>query len=269
MELLLVNQELCEARLFRASRGFNTLTARNIANLLYLDTMLVYMLAQEDDTAEEARDYAKRTIQYGTYSLFRTHATDLYMLAYQVLHPANDYAKIKDPVDGKRFLENLPFNKQMHHQFLRKIAQSNDTRAEAVSYLYRLEKQMSVSDNRYRSWRRMIPDWKNLRYSSKQRIIAQIIQELRRTGSGSGQYTELMRTLSPLLKKTKFTGKRDDKISSDEPGLGKKVAGAVAGAVAGRYAADKLNKADNKTAKNVGTGIGTIAGFWAAGRKKK
>jgi len=268
MDLLLINQELCEARLFRASRGFNSLTAKEIANLLYLDTMLIYMLAQDDDTAEQARDYAKRTFQYGTYSLFRTHATDLYMLAYQVLHPTNDHAKIKDPVDGKRFLENLPFNKLMHHQFLRKIAQSNDTRAEAVSYLYRLEKQMSVTDNRYRAWRRMIPNWKTLKYSSKQRIIAQIIQELRRTGSGAGQYTELMRTLKPMLKKSKFTNRDRDPVPA-QPSLGKKLAGAAAGAVAGRYAADKINKADNKTAKNVGTGIGAIAGFWAAGRRKK
>ena len=267
MEFLLLNQELSEARLFRASRNFGSLTSREIANLLYLETMITYMLAQEEDSAEQARDYAKRTSQYGTYSLFRTHATDLYMLAYQVLHPTNDYAKIKDPVDGKRFLSNLPFNKQMHIRFMRKIAQTNEEKGEAITYFYRLEKQLQISDGRYRGWRRMIGDWRNLRYSSKQRVLAQIIQELRRTGSGAAQYTELMRSLTPMLKKTRF--KNRDIVPDEKTSFSKKVAGAVAGGVAGRYAADKINKTDNKTAKTIGTGIGAVAGYWAAGRKQK
>ena len=32
---------------------------------------------------------------------------------------------------------------------------------------------------------------------------------------------------------------------------------------------DKINKASNKTAKNVGTGMGAIAGYWASGRRKQ
>jgi len=240
MEFQLLDTDLCEARLFRASRSFGALTSREITNLLYLDTMLTYMLSQEDTTSESAREYAKKTIQYGTYSLFRTHATDLYMLCYQVLHPNNDYAKIKDPVEGKRFLKNLNFNKQMHTRFVRKIAQSQETRGEAITYLYRLEKQMEVTDGRYRGWRRMITDWTALSYSSKQRVIAQIVQELRRTGSGSGQYTELMFALKPMLKLRKF--------KSRDP-------------VAKEPSADTAKQA-------AAAGIGAIAGFWA-GRKKK
>lgn len=241
MEFQLLDTDLCEARLFRASRSFGALTAREIANMLYLETMLTYMLAQNQDTSEEAREYAKKTIQFGTYSLFRTHATDLYMLCYQVLYPNNDYAKIKDPVEGKRFLKNLNFNKQMHTRFVRKIAQSQDERGEAVTYLYRLEKQMEVTDGRYRGWRRMITNWTNLKYSSKQRVVAQIIQELRRTGSGSGQYTELMKIIAPMLKQPKF--KNLPKVAPKEQ--------------------------PSDTAKQVASaGLGAIAGFWA-GRKKK
>ena len=241
MDFQLIDSDLTEARLFRASRSFGALTSKEISNLLYLDTMLTYMLSQEDSTSESARIYAKKTVQYGTYSLFRTHATDLYMLCYQVLHPNNDHARIKDPVDGKRYLKNLNFNKLMHTRFMRKIAQSQETRGEAVTYLYRLEKQMEVTDGRYRGWRRMITDWKNLRHSSKQRVIAQVVQELRRTGTGSGQYTELMFALTPMLKKTKF--KDRDPI-----------------------APKTQSTAPAKTA--AATGLGAIAGYWA-GRKKK
>ena len=76
-----------------------------------------------------------------------------------------------------------------------------------------------------------------------------------------------MRSLTPMLKKTRF--KNRDVVPDDTASFGKKVAGAVVGGVAGRYAADKINKTDNKTAKTIGTGIGAVAGYWAAGRKKK
>jgi uncharacterized protein YcfJ len=51
--------------------------------------------------------------------------------------------------------------------------------------------------------------------------------------------------------------------------MAKRIAGTAVGAAAGRYAADKINKASNKTAKNVGTGMGAIAGYWASGRRKQ
>jgi len=262
MEFQLIDQGLCEARLFRASRQFGAFDGKDIAHLLYLDTMLTYMLAQDEEQSDFARKYAGNTAKFSTYSLFRTHGTDAYMLAYQVSQPKNDYVKMKDARESKRHLENLTFQKRQHIMFMRKIATDKDNRAEAISYLYRLERQLGVTDARYRAWRRMIVDWPKLKYSSKQRIVAQVIQELRRRGSGSGRYMEITRGLEPMLKQNKF--KNIEKPKSD---TGKKVAGAVAGAIAGRYAADKLNKSSNKTAKNVGTGIGAIAGFWAAGKK--
>ena len=266
MDLKLINTELSESRLFRASRSFSTLSGKDISNLLYLNTLLTYMLAQDEKQSIDARDYAKRSSQYSTYSLFRTHATDMYLLAYQVLNPNNDHAKIRDPIDSKQHLENLSFNKRMHISFMRKIASSNDTRADAVTYFYRLESQLKITDNKYRAFRRMIPDWSKLSYSSKQRLVAQIIQELRRVGTGAGQYSELAGNLTSMLKYKKY---KDVINKTDEPSTGKKLAGAALGAIAGRVAGDKINKADNKTAKNVGTGIGAIAGYWAAGRNKK
>jgi len=263
MDFQLIDQELCEARLFRASRQFSAFSGEDIAHLLYLDTMLTYMLAQDDDQAEFARKYAGDTAKFGTYSLFRTHATDAYMLAYQIAHPMNDHVKLKNAASSKKHLEGLQFQKRHHIMFMRKIQKAKDTRAEAITYLYRLEKQLKVTDARYRAWRRMIVDWPKLNYTGKQRIVAQVIQELRRRGAGSGRYMEITYGLEPMLKKVKF--RNIDKPKSD---TGKKIAGAVAGAIAGRYAADKINKSSNKTAKNVGTGIGAIAGYWAAGKKK-
>ena len=55
MELQLVNQEISEARLYRTTNGFKNLTGRDIANLLYLHTLSLYMMLQ-DDSLEDYED---------------------------------------------------------------------------------------------------------------------------------------------------------------------------------------------------------------------
>jgi hypothetical protein len=260
MELEFINQELSEARLYRASRSFGTLDGRDIADLLYLNTIATYMFSQDREQREFAQQYAKKTVMYGTYSLFRTHATDMYLLAYVTKHPDTDRVKLADPISSKKLLNDLNFDPRRHIDFLRKIAAAKETDTEATNYLYRLETQLQVKDARYKRWRRLITDWRHLKYSQKQLVISQLTQELRRRGAGAGKASEIMLALGPMLKV-----KRLEKPLSTASGS---AAGALAGALAGRYAASKLNKMDNKTAKNVGTGIGAIAGYWAGGRGK-
>lgn len=267
MDLQLVNQELCEARLFRSTRGFNTLTGKDVADLMFLNTLVVYMMSKNEETYEYAKQYAKNTAGFSSYSLFRTFATDLYMLAYQLKYPDNDHAKLKDPIASKRFLDSLQFNDRKHIEFMRQLANDNVSSSLASTYFYRLESQLKVSDSRYKRWRRLITTWKTLKYAERNAVVAQITQELKRKGQGTGRGNETLTALEPLVRVRKYSPAA--KHSDDKPSVAKRVVGTAAGAVAGRYAADKLNKMDNKTAKNIGTGIGAIAGYWASGRKKQ
>ena len=267
MDLHLVNQELCEARLFRSTRGFNTLTGRDVADLLFLNTLVIYMMSKSEETYKYATQYAKNTAGYGTYSLFRTFASDIYMLAYQVKYPDNDHTSLKDPIASKKFLENLQFNDRKHIEFLRQLANDNVTSSLANTYFFRLESQLKISDSRYKRWRRMIGTWSNLKYAERNTMVAQITQELKRKGQGTGRGNETLIALEPLVRVRKYSPAAKHK--DNKPSAAKRVVGTAAGAVAGRYAADKLNKMDNKTAKNIGTGIGAIAGYWASGRKKQ
>jgi hypothetical protein len=267
MDLQLVNQELCEARLFRSTRGFNTLTGKDVADLLFLNTLVIYMLSRTEEGHDYAVQYAKNTAGYGTYSLFRTFASDLYMLAYQVKHPDNDHARLKDPIASKKFLDSLQFGDRKHIEFLRQLIADNVSPSLANTYFYRLESQMRISDSRYKRWRRMIGQWKTLKYPERNTVIAQITQELRRKGQGTGRGNETLTALDPMVRVRKYSPAAKQK--DDKPSLAKRAVGTAVGAAAGRYAADKLNKMDNNKAKNIGTGIGAIAGYWASGRKKQ
>ena len=118
MELTLIDQELSESKLYRHSRKFGALTGEEIANLVYLQTMSVYMLKMQQDTDHLAKGYAKHTTQYGTYALFRSHATDLYTLCYAVLHPDSDRIELKNTISSKKFLSSCKFASKEHITFL-------------------------------------------------------------------------------------------------------------------------------------------------------
>lgn len=267
MDLQLVNKELSEARLYRYSHGFNKMDARQIANLLYLYTLAVYMLSRDEDYGQVGIDYAKLTAQYGPYALFRTHATDLYMLAYQVAHPDNRHTDVA----GKELFNKLMFNNRLHWRFMSDIA--NGTVLEPSLYFYRLETQLKITDSRYKEWRRLLSDWDNLKYAQRQLIVAKILQELRHSGRGS----ELMVPLTNLVRdrdlKTATVSYPDSRAyTPDEKGsVAKGLVGAALGAYAARKLAPKVAQYAQSNPdgfKRTATGIGAIAGYWA-GRKKR
>jgi hypothetical protein len=129
----------------------------------------------------------------------------------------------------------------------------------------RLEKQLKISNAKYKQFRRFVTDWKNLKYRSKQLVVTQMIQEFRRIGRGSEM-------ISPLSTMTRYKSYRMSDKYKKQPSTAKRVAGAAAGAVVGRYAgkkiAQKLGKDVDKY-KKAGTGIGAIAGYWASGRQRQ
>ena len=254
MELEFIDQEISESRLYRSSGNMGQLTGRDVADLLYLNTIALYLMVQDDIQHSYASNYAKQTTQYGGYNTFRTSATDLYLLAYMVKQPKSDKISLKNRMSSVSFLQGLNFDSRKHFMFMKKIANGSDRKNEAVGYFFRLESQLKVTDSKFKQYRRYITDWGNLKFSSRQLVVTKLLQTMRYLGRGS----EL---ISPMTA-----------YSVPRTSFAKKVGGAALGAVAGRYAAKKLTQlAKNKpnTLKKAGTGIGAIAGYWAAGRKKK
>lgn len=200
MEFLLVNTEICESRLYRTSGNFSKLTGRNIADLLYLNTLALYMLLQNKEQHDYAKFYAKQTTQYNGYKAFRTHATDLYMLCYVVKHPDKRNLSFKNHEESVDFLKKLNFDNRRHYAFLLKLAGAADGRGEAVSFYLGLEKQMKIKNSIYKRFRRSVSDWGNLKYPAKQEIIASLTQEIRKSASGA----ELMKPLMQMLKYRKY-----------------------------------------------------------------
>lgn len=273
MDLKLVNQEISEARLYRYSRSFGAFTGRQVADLLFLNTLALQLLYLEDKTVKRAKDYAKSSVGYGNFSLFRTAATDLYMLAYATLHPDNQNMTFTKHSESKKFLKGLKFEQGMYVKYLRMVAQNRVGKDFANIYFYRLENQLKITDSRYKRWRRLISTYRNLKFAQRNAIYAQLLFEIKRIGGGAGRGSELVPALEPFLKKRGYQDleRKANKAAADanKTSFAKRAAGTVAGAIAGKYAVDKFAKAKPSTQKKIGTGIGAIAGYWASGRKRQ
>ena len=80
----LIDQEISESRLFRYTSQFGNLTGRTIADLLYLNTLMLLMFVYDKEQRDYAVAVARKTVQFGSFAVFRTTSTDLYMLAFAV-----------------------------------------------------------------------------------------------------------------------------------------------------------------------------------------
>jgi hypothetical protein len=263
MNFQLINQEISEAALYRSSRQFAALDGRTVADMLFLNTLILAFMYETPELNDQAVDYAKKTVQYGTYSLFRSFATDLYMLAYQASNPNNDHVKLRDAAQSKQFLRNLQFQERKHLAFLRRMAQDQVAQSESHVFLHRLESQLKITDSRYLSWRRRLMSWSRYDRESRGRVFRQIQAEFNRLAQGTARRSELLTVIRGYAPEKAFAQSRE------KSNTGSKLAGAAAGALAGRYIGGKLSGLDQKKAKNIGTGLGAIAGFWSAGRKQK
>ena len=220
----LVDTELSESRLFRFTASFSRLAGKDIADLLYLETLAIYMFALDGQQQDYGTAYARKTTQYGPYSVFRTSATDIYMLGFAVNQP--EYTGLKLKNKERDHLKTLQFNNRQHYMFMNKIARYTPSRSEASSYLIRLESQLKIKDPMFKQWRRLVLDWGNLKYSQKQYVIAKMTQRIRLKGKGSEIFNNLM-----AMK----TSRRFDKAPIEKPTSKlKRAAATVAGAYAGR-----------------------------------
>ena len=234
MDLQLVNSQLIESRLYRNNAMGRRLTGEQVANLLYLNTLALWLLTLDPRTVKFARQYAKKTVGYGNYLLYRSTVTDLYALAYHVNNPDSHTLGLRG---GEEYLNRLQFDDRMHHRMIREISAG---KLDYIStYLFRLRTQIKIKDARYGSWRRSVHNWSNLGRKQQDQIAGNIAQEINRIARGS--------ELLPELNRVGTTS------------TARKLATTAAGALVGHELARKTGHSTQ-----AGTGLGAIAGYWAA-----
>ena len=254
MDLQLLDT-LTESQLYRSNAMGKSLKSDSIAQLLFLNTLALTLMIQDRAQSKFAKEYASKTTSYGNYLMFRNAATDLYTLAHHVKYPDSKSLKLQDNKKGKDYLDTLKFDDKTHWKMMQRIARDDRNLINILKpYLMRLETQLRVP-TRLKSLRREITDWSSMSQNKRERAVAKLYDEMRRTGKTG----ELLRSIGTMKSYKQFDNPENSGALKRAAAT---IAGASAGAALGSKAGVKLNKDPDKY-KKAGAGIGALAGYWA------
>jgi hypothetical protein len=254
MDLQLLDT-LTESQLYRSNAMGKSLKSDSIAQLLFLNTLALTLMIQDRAQSKFAKQYASKTTSYGNYLMFRNAATDLYTLAHHVKYPDSKSLKLQDNKKGKDYLDTLKFDDKTHWKMMQSIARDDRNLINILKpYLMRLETQLRVP-TRLKSLRREITDWSSMSQNKRERAVAKLYDEMRRTGKTG----ELLRSIGTMNSYKQFDNPENSGALKRAAAT---IAGASAGAALGSKAGVKLNKDPDKY-KKAGAGIGALAGYWA------
>ena len=199
MELDFIN-ELCESRLIRQKRQMQQFTARDAADLAFLYACTLTILKNEFKYAPAASAYAKKTIMFNNFNVFRVNGTDLYILLTGLLGTDDTSELFGNKEASKMLIENLRVNEPQLKAWLRFTAKGKINKSYDSQFLFRLERQLLVDNSQYKSIRRLASDWVNLKHGQKTLVITRILQSYR----ARARRSELMPVMMKLAKEKKY-----------------------------------------------------------------
>jgi len=174
---------LNESRLFRTRKTVEGTSARDMADLAFMNLLSLYIMSNTYDMAPSAAAYAKRTMAYGGQFRYMQAGTDL-LIALSSLKNGISNAGAKNQMQNTRF--NLP--ELQIKQFLRNI-ESGRRIPSAEAFFLKLERGLDIQNSSYRSVRRLAQNWPRLNNMQKSLVITRMNQFYRTNALRSELYS--------------------------------------------------------------------------------
>jgi len=199
MELEFING-LCESRLIRQKKQISRYTAKDAADLVFLYACILTILKNEFKYAPVASRYAKKTFMFNNFNTFRVNGTDMYILLTGLVGTDDTSDLFADKDASQLFLADIRINLPQFKEWLRLTSKGIARKQIDSQFLFRLERQLKIDNSQYKSARRLVSDWTNLKHGQKTLVITRIIQALRARAVRS----ELMPVMMKLAKEKKY-----------------------------------------------------------------
>ena len=205
---------ITESVMFRSKKQLMDMDLSKLSELIYLYSLVMFILSKEDRTERWARMYASRTSTFRSFNLFRSSGTDLYLAVHQ-LTTSDDGQKIYPRFMVSSYLNFLiPLSKSMDKNF--------------APMLYQMEAALKIKKNLLSKIRRRALSWEELTDETKLKVLQLMIRELRSISNKA----EPMSAVKVLKKE--YTNKIKNKKKDKSKGGAKRAAmGAAAGFAAG------------------------------------
>lgn len=152
-----------EARVVRRNNDLERYTFDDIRERIYVSFLALTLLKNTKDQHSWAKQYAASTMSYGGFDVVRASANDLHNLLAVVDGRQDIVQKLKNRRSAEVERQRSPFPTLFTKRFLRKLTDD-------YSFLYRLERELKIHNNRYRQIRRVVADWDRQANSDKKKI---------------------------------------------------------------------------------------------------
>ena len=167
-------KELHEARMTKGNGNVRVLTYTDCCERLYLTVLTLELLRMYAQFRMNARQYARRSVSFDTFTQYRLNGTDLQNLAYFVNGSDEALNKLKDPGSAKRLAAKTSLPTNQLTGFLRNIA--NGTQPTRVNeFFLRLESSLNITNTDYKAIRRNILLYPSLSTRDKQNTVTRLL----------------------------------------------------------------------------------------------
>ena len=184
---------LSESHLIPSIANLRRYRADELADLVVLYVCTLYILYSHDETNQQARNYARRTLAHGiTFERWQTGGTDLYVMLYGL---KADDVELDDQDASDRFKSVVPLGETLLVRWLREMAADNIHDYTHRALFTRLDFNFKIGNSSIRAVRRLVMDWDNLDDYERRLAVTRLLQ-LMRSRAPRGELLATLRRLA-------------------------------------------------------------------------
>ncbi len=210
--------QLTESKLFPSRSKLRYYNLRDIADLVFIYLLTLELFSKEFVTAHFAKQYAKKTLQFGSFDSFMFSGTDLYVLLHVLIGKNSDPARalLKSDVDAVELSNVMTPDAKLIKKYLTllRFNQGNDVMVRRM--LLMIQEDLSVQIKNYRSIRILVSQWIRISRREKKLIVTRLLQFYRHRAPTSELRDKL--ELLAKLHRLEIKGANDAEASKGEPG---------------------------------------------------
>jgi hypothetical protein len=165
-----IREELTEARYLRNPKDATGYSEYDIANTFFEHMLMLQQMRYENPEAAAA--YAKKTLQYQTFTQVRTGATDLHNLA-SILANQSKYGD-KLTSTGNVYLDELKFKR-----YLRDVASGKLNKAQDRQLFMSMQRNLQIRNSLLKNARRVAQDYGSATNQERKAVAQRMVNTTR------------------------------------------------------------------------------------------
>lgn len=170
-------RDLHESRFTRNPNNVKSLSYNDCRENVYLIILCLEMMRHSDKFNLVVKKYANQTRGFEDFRLFRLNGTDFYNFMYFIFSD-DGYTKLKDPEAALKIKQDTKVPRTELNQYIVALAKGETPKLPTRLFL-KLETGLQITNPNYKSIRRQLSDWENLKLHDKKITATKLLYAVR------------------------------------------------------------------------------------------